>query len=87
MALGENIGAAGDFEALHHVLLDEQNGDAVGVDARDQRKQFLDQQRRQPERRLIENEQPRLGHQAAADGEHLLFAAGQRPGALRRARS
>ena len=36
----------------------------------------------EPERRLVEDEQPRLGHQAAADGEHLLLAAGERAGAL-----
>ncbi len=34
------------------------------------------------ERRLVENEQPGFGHQAAADGEHLLFAAGEGSGAL-----
>ena len=44
LSLGEDIGAVGDLEALHHVLLDQQDGDAVGVDARDQREQFLDQQ-------------------------------------------
>ena len=48
----------------------------------DQREQLLDQQRREAERRLVEDEQLRLGHQAAADREHLLLAAGQRAGAL-----
>ena len=48
----------------------------------DQREQLLDQQRRQTERRLVEDQQPRLGHQSASDGEHLLLAAGQRAGAL-----
>ena len=41
--------------------------------------------RRQAERRLVENEQLGLGHQTAADGEHLLLAARQRAGALRAA--
>ena len=27
--------------------------------------------------RLVENEQVGIGHQRAADGEHLLFAAGE----------
>ena len=48
----------------------------------DQREQLLDQQRGQAERRLVEDQQLRLGHQAAADREHLLLAAGQRSGAL-----
>ena len=48
----------------------------------DQREQFFDQDRREPERRLVENKKPRLGHQPAADGQHLLFAAGERSGPL-----
>ncbi len=40
--------------------------------------------RRQSERGLIENEQARLCHQAAADGEHLLFAARERASQLPR---
>ena len=74
-----------DFEALHDVLLDQQDRNAVGIDAPNQREQFLDQQRRQAERRLVENHQLGFGHQAAADGEHLLLAARQRAGALRTA--
>ena len=57
----------------------------VGVDALDQREQLLDQERREPERRLVEDQQLRLGHQAAADRQHLLLAAGERAGALRSA--
>ena len=36
-----------------------------------------------PERGFVEDEQLWLGHQPAADGEHLLLAARQRAGALR----
>ena len=36
-----------------------------------------------PERGLVEDDQLRLGHQPAADGQHLLLAARQRAGALR----
>ena len=59
-------------------------GKPVLVQPPDQREHLLDQQRRQAERRLVEDQQPRLGHQAAADREHLLLAAGQRAGGLRR---
>ena len=43
LTLGEDIGAVGDFQALHHVLLDQQDGDAFGMDALDQREQLFDQ--------------------------------------------
>src|SRR5207302_10778054 len=36
-----------------------------------------------PERRLVENEQFRLGHQSSADRQHLLLATRERTGALR----
>ena len=52
------------------------------VDGLDQREQLLDQQRREAERRLVEDQELRLGHQAAPDRQHLLLAAGQRAGAL-----
>ena len=38
--------------------------------------------RRQAERRLVEHHQLRRAHQAAADREHLLLAAGERAGRL-----
>jgi hypothetical protein len=37
LSFGENVGAVGNFEALHHVLLDQQDRNSVGVDAPDQR--------------------------------------------------
>ena len=38
--------------------------------------------RREAERGLVEQQQARLGHQAARDREHLLLAAREQPGAL-----
>ena len=38
---------------------------------------FVADQRRQAFGRLVEDEQPRIGHQRAADRQHLLLAAGQ----------
>ena len=40
------------------------------------------QLRRQPGRRLVEHQHPRVGHQRPPDGEHLLLAAAHRAGAL-----
>ena len=53
--------------------------------AGDQREQFLDHQRRQSERGFVQDQQPGLGHQAPADGQHLLFAAGHGAGQLAQA--
>ena len=39
-------------------------------------------ERREAERRLVEEEQARPAHQRAGDGEHLLLAARQRAAAL-----
>src|SRR6202040_1058983 len=44
--------------------------------------QFLDDQRRQPERRLVEQHQSRPQHQGAAYRQHLLLAAAQGSGGL-----
>ena len=37
---------------------------------------LLDDHRRQPHRRLVEQQHPRPGHQRATDRHHLLLAAG-----------
>ena len=52
------------------------------VDPADGLEDGLHQQRREAERRLVEQEQPRLRHQPPGDGEHLLLAAGERAGEL-----
>ena len=57
-------------------------GSAAPACRRDEAEQLLDQQRREPERGLVQDQQARLAHQAAADGEHLLLAAGERAGEL-----
>jgi len=67
---------------LAHVLLDEEDREALAVQPADQREHLVHEQRREAERGLVEDEQPRLGHQPAADREHLLLAAGERSRAL-----
>ena len=42
------------------------------------REDFVDDLRREAERRLVEQQNLRLGHQRAADRQHLLLTAGQR---------
>ena len=46
-SVGENVGAVSDFETLHNILLDQKHGDAVAIDAFDEREKFLDEQRRE----------------------------------------
>ena len=52
------------------------------VDLLDRLEDLLDQDRREPERRLVEQQEPRPGHQRPADREHLLLAARQRAALL-----
>ena len=47
-------------ERLRRVLLDQQHGHAVLVDLADDVEDLLDDQRRQPHRRLVEQQQPGL---------------------------
>jgi hypothetical protein len=69
-------------EALHQVLLHQKDGKTFRIDAHDQREQFLDQNRREAERGLVEDEEFWFCHQAAADRKHLLLASRERTGAL-----
>ena len=65
------------------LILGGTHRDAVRMDGLDQREHLLDEPRREPERRFVEDEERRFGHQPAADGEHLLLATRQRARALR----
>ena len=60
------------------VLLDQQHGDVLLlVEAADDGEDLLDQDRRQPQRRLVEQHQLGPGHQRPPDRQHLLLAARQ----------
>src|SRR5215469_1958797 len=71
-----DITAVCDAQCHARVLLDEKDRGALTVDVLDDAKDRLDQDRRQPHRRLVEQQQARPRHQRPADGEHLLLAAG-----------
>ena len=43
---------------------------------------LIDDLRREPERRLVHQDQRRPSHQRTCDGQHLLLAAGQAPGRI-----
>src|SRR4030095_10843322 len=60
---------------------DEQNRGLLGLDMADGVEDRFDQQRGQPQRWLVEQQQMGATHQRSADCQHLLFAA--RKGARR----
>ena len=77
----EHIAAVGDGQRQRGHLVDQQDGHAVVAQFGEHVEQFVDHRRRQAERRLVEQQDARLRHQAAGDGQHLLLAAGEKPGA------
>src|SRR5262249_50998377 len=70
----------GKIERELDVLLDQHDRLALGLDLRDGAADLGDELRREPLRGLVQEEHTRIAHQGAADGEHLLLAAGERPG-------
>ena len=70
------------LEGQARVLLDEQDGDAAPVDLEQPPVHLLHDDRCQALRHLVGEDEPGRGHQRAADGEHLLLAAGQASRAL-----
>ena len=70
----------GDIECLVGVLLDQDHGHPIaGGGARDI-EQAIHQSRRQSERQLIAQQDPRLVAQRQGEREHLLLAAREQPG-------
>src|SRR5690606_14341780 len=74
----EHVAVVGDGQRHLGVLLDDEEGQPLLVaQALDQREDLGDDERREPERRLVEQDEARLRHQRAADHQHLLLAARQ----------
>src|SRR5262249_29949646 len=79
----EDQGAIGDGQDLLRMLLDDDGGQSLLAEqARERGQKFLDDDRRQALRRLVEQEKPRVGGKRAADRQHLLLAARQRAAGL-----
>ena len=78
----QQIGAIDDIEHLLDVLLHDEHRQPFGADTVHQLEHLLHDQRRKSGRGLIHQQQFRLRHQRAADGAHLLLAAGKRAGQL-----
>ena len=77
-----DVAVGGDGKRHRGVLFDQKHRNSLlPADARDDGEDFFHQFWRQSERRLIQQHQFRLRDQRAADGQHLLLAAGEIAGA------
>src|SRR5581483_3593654 len=81
-AVLQHVGALDEIERAMNVLLDQQHGHAGAGDPVQGFDDFLDQARRDADEGLIEQEQPRIRHERAADRHHLLLPAAQLAGVL-----
>ena len=63
-------------------LVDDEDRRARALQLVDRRPDLLAHDRRQALGRLVEDQQPRVGHQRPADRQHLLLAARERAGGL-----
>ncbi len=77
-----DVAVVGQGERGLGVLLDEQDGGALGLELLDGGHDFLHHDRGEAHAGLVEHEQFRLGHQCSSHGEHLLFTAGEGAGGL-----
>ncbi len=82
MAVFQHVAAVGELERLVGVLLHQEHRHAILAQLFDDFEDLLNDDRRQPQRRLVEQQQLGLAHQRAGDGEHLLFATGHGAAAL-----
>ena len=64
-------------QRLHDILLDEDDARAAVLDARQRRIDVAHDAWREAEADFVAEQQPRIGHQRAADGRHLLLAPRQ----------
>ena len=76
----EHVAAVGGRDGSLCALLDEQHGEAALPDRRERFEDDVDDRRREPERRLVEQQDVRLRDERARDRKLLLLAAGQRAG-------
>src|SRR5262245_12731886 len=78
----EDIDAIGDPQRRGRVLLDKQHRRAVAGDLLNRVEDHALEPRRYADGRLVQEQEFGAAHQRAADGDHLLLAAGERAGLL-----
>ena len=78
----EHIGPVTHSQRLLDVLLNQENRHTFLIDPPDHVKNFLNQNGREAEGRLIKHHQLGKGHEPPADGKHLLLSPGKGAGHL-----
>src|SRR5262249_42528945 len=78
----ENDRFVGHVQCKFEILFDENGRLLLLFETLDRTADFGDDQRREPFRRLIEQEYTRISHQGSSDCKHLLFATRQGTGKL-----
>src|SRR5438093_647311 len=86
LSLLEDVVPGRDPSQGRHVLVDDQDRLASHLEPVHAAPDLGTNERRESFGRLVENEQARVGHQRAADREHLLLAARERAAEAARAR-
>src|SRR5262245_5629813 len=75
-SVDHDIAAVRELQRVERVLLHQEHGELLlAVELADRAEDLANDQRRQAERRLVEQQQPRPAHQRARDRQHLLLAA------------
>src|SRR5215471_15271825 len=82
-AVDHDIAAMRELQGVKGVLLHQEYGELfLAIERLDRIEDLSRDQRRQAERRLIEQQKARVPHQRACDRQHLLLAARERAAAL-----
>ena len=74
----KTIGAVGNRHGVDEILLDQYYAGAARLDFGERGVDVADDDRRETETKFVAQQDARVRHQAPADGDHLLLAAGQR---------
>src|SRR3989449_11321244 len=69
------------YTTLFRSLLRQQNRQPAALEGRDVLRERAHDHRREPLRRLVEQQEPGAGHQGPGDRQHLLLAAREAPAA------
>src|SRR6266550_6913179 len=77
-AVLQHIGVVGEPQRGGGHLLDQDDRRSLLAQRADRARDLLHQQRREPHRRLVHEDDARLRHQASGDRQHLLLAARKR---------
>ena len=73
----QDVAVIGNGQRLIGILLDEQDGGATRPDVVNDAENLLHQFGRQPQRGLVEENEPGSCHQRPTDGQHLLLPTAQ----------